>query len=215
MIVNEGGKKLPKLTTPGTSADLLTGKQLIDQYGNVVEGDIPIVEKEEPTFLTKYLATRGQITATAGYQVGYYAQDGGFSKTHTLSSEDDPNFVPENIVSGKTIFGVAGSAKKGYYFSNIFPNGMVYENTPRLKITLPAKMKAISYEINYSSIEGYSYSGLFFGDSNLGHLWAQTNDKDLISGAITRNDNSTVIELTEDIAKFGSLNSIHVSAVSE
>lgn len=215
MIVNEGGKKLPKLTTPGTSADLLTGKELIDQYGNVVEGGMPIVEKEAPTFLTIYLATKGQITATAGYQVGYYEHGGGYSNTHTLSSEDDPNFVPENIVSGKTIFGVAGSAKKGYYFTNIFPNGMVYENTPRLKITLPAKMQAISYDINYSSIEGYAYSGLFFGDSNLGYLYAKTNGGDLISGTITRNDNSTVIELTEDIARFGSLNSIRVSAVSD
>lgn len=32
------GKKLPTLTNPGTAGDLLTGKQLIDQNGNVLTG---------------------------------------------------------------------------------------------------------------------------------------------------------------------------------
>lgn len=214
MIVNEGGKKLPKLTTPGTSADLLTGKELIDQYGRKIEGSMPIAEMKAPRIVNTDLKTTGTIHAVAEYDKAYYAVNGTYSAHYKLSSNDDPNFIPENIVSGKTIFGVAGSAKKGYYFTHNVPNGMVYENTPRLKITLPAKMRAISYQIYYSSIEGSSEYGLFFGDSNLGTLYTQTNDGRLISGTITKNDNSTVIELTEDIARFGSLNSIYVSAIS-
>ena len=109
MIVNEGGKKLPKLTTPGTSADLLTGKQLIDQYGNVVDGSMPINTKEAPRFLATELESYGRITATALYNDGYY-DGGGFSNSYTLSSDDDPNFIPENILFGKSVFGINGVA---------------------------------------------------------------------------------------------------------
>lgn len=43
MIVNEGrpGKKLPTLTNPGVAGDLLSGKQLIGQDGNIITGTIP------------------------------------------------------------------------------------------------------------------------------------------------------------------------------
>lgn len=109
MIVNEGGKKLPKLTTPGAAADLLTGKQLIDQYGNVIDGSMPIVEAKAPGFLTPHLQMHGSIDAFVVYKKGYYDSN-ALTKTYTLSSEDDPNFVPENIARGKTIFGVAGTA---------------------------------------------------------------------------------------------------------
>ena len=136
MIVNEGGKKLPKLTTPGTSADLLTGKELIDQYGRKVEGSMPINDKEEPLIVDKNLATLGWITATAIYKDGYY-EGGGFSKTYQLPTqagttitpgtktitavpsgkytlgavevEGDSDLVPENIKNGAYIFGVSGT----------------------------------------------------------------------------------------------------------
>lgn len=35
-----GGGSLPALTNPGTASDLLTGKQLIDQNGNIVTGTL-------------------------------------------------------------------------------------------------------------------------------------------------------------------------------
>ena len=43
MIINEGrpGKKLPTLTNPGVAGDLLSGKQLIGQDGNIITGTIP------------------------------------------------------------------------------------------------------------------------------------------------------------------------------
>ena len=42
MIVNEGrpGKKLPILSDPGIAANLLSGKQLIDQNGNIITGSM-------------------------------------------------------------------------------------------------------------------------------------------------------------------------------
>lgn len=44
MIVNpmiSGGVKLPALDDPGTAADLLAGKQLVDQYGKPLTGTMP------------------------------------------------------------------------------------------------------------------------------------------------------------------------------
>lgn len=42
------GVKLPTLTNPGAAANLLEGKQLIDQEGNVVDGAMPEVELAKP-----------------------------------------------------------------------------------------------------------------------------------------------------------------------
>lgn len=135
MIVNEGGKKLPKLTTPGTSADLLTGKQLIDQYGRKIEGSMPINSNETPTFGTTELEKSGRLRATAIYRKGFY--NGGTSSTsyylptqagttitpgtktitavpsgkYTLGAVEvagDSDLKAENIAKGKTIFGVTG-----------------------------------------------------------------------------------------------------------
>lgn len=118
MIVNEGGKKLPKLTTPGTSADLLTGKELIDQYGRKIEGSMPIAEMKAPRIVNTDLKTTGTIHAVAEYDKAYYAVNGTYSAHYKLSSNDDPNFIPENIVSGKTIFGVTGTADLSMHYQN-------------------------------------------------------------------------------------------------
>lgn len=63
MIVNEGGggKKLPALTTPGTAADLLSGKQLIDQNGEIVNGTIQTKGSADLT------ASGRTVTVPAGY----------------------------------------------------------------------------------------------------------------------------------------------------
>lgn len=46
MIVNEagGGKRLPDLTNPAAASDMATGKQLIDQEGEIVTGTLPVTE---------------------------------------------------------------------------------------------------------------------------------------------------------------------------
>ena len=49
---------------------------------------------------------------------------GGNSKTIKLSSTHDSDFIPENIVSGKTIFGVTGTAEAGV----VHPDICVSEN---------------------------------------------------------------------------------------
>lgn len=63
MIINEGrpGKKLPTLTNPGVAGDLLSGKQLIGQDGNIITGTIPSKDSNN-------ISVSGRtVTVPAGY----------------------------------------------------------------------------------------------------------------------------------------------------
>jgi hypothetical protein len=55
------GKELPELTNPGSAADLLAGKQLIDGNGNIVEGTIATKTSSNLT------ASGAIVTVPAGY----------------------------------------------------------------------------------------------------------------------------------------------------
>lgn len=65
MIVNpilyQQGVKLPELENPGTAADLLVGKQLVDQYGNPLTGTMPQKTAADLT------ASGAAVTVPAGY----------------------------------------------------------------------------------------------------------------------------------------------------
>lgn len=65
MIVNPTlflqGTKLPELTNPGSAADLLVGKQLVDQYGNPLTGTMPQKSAADLT------ASGAAVTVPAGY----------------------------------------------------------------------------------------------------------------------------------------------------
>lgn len=103
----ETGIQLPTLTNPGTAADLLAGKELIDQDGNPLTGTIPS--------LTEQTITPGvsdQIIAAGRYLTGDVTVSG------------DSNLAASNIKSGVNIFGVNGSYSGQYkfsYFSGINP----------------------------------------------------------------------------------------------
>lgn len=87
------GKLLPALTNPGTAADLLSGKQLIDANGNVLTGTMP---------------TQGAQTITPGATAKTI--DAGRYLTGVQTIQGDTDLVPENIKSGVSIFGVSGNA---------------------------------------------------------------------------------------------------------
>lgn len=215
MIVNEGGKKLPKLTTPGTSADLLTGKQLIDQYGRKVEGSMPINNKEKPVFYTGYLETRGQITATAIYKDGYY-DGGGFSNTYELPTQAGTTITPgtetitavpsgkytlgavevagdsdlkaENIKKGIDIFGVSGNYTGDIKFSKC----TVQNDGTRLKINEP----------NFGSFEGCIFF-IFWADLGVYGESNFSEAKDMILSIFGNGINSTGDELETNIQHIG------------
>ena len=124
---------LPSLDTPGTAADLRSGKQLIDQDGLVVEGSMPEVPRAVPSISVD---PTGLITATTEQSEGYVSS-GTESETQQLSTDPgqtvtpstesqtavtagkymtgsvvvdgDEKLLPENIKSGVSIFGVEGS----------------------------------------------------------------------------------------------------------
>ena len=86
------GKPLPALTNPGTAADLLSGKQLIDANGNVLTGTMP---------------TQGAQTITPGIAAKTIAAGRYLTGAQTI--QGDLDLVPGNIKSGVNIFGVEGT----------------------------------------------------------------------------------------------------------
>lgn len=137
MIVNpilyQQGTKLPELTNPGAAADLLAGKQLVDQYGNPLTGTMPEVTQATPSIS---VSSSGLITASAVQDAGHVAA-GTKSNTKQLTTQSgktvtpgtsrqtavasgryttgavyvagDANLVAGNIKSGVSIFGVQGT----------------------------------------------------------------------------------------------------------
>lgn len=134
MINNPVRKQLPTLENPGTAIDLRSGKSLIAPDGSVVTGTLPEVEQATPSIS---VSSGGLITTTA-VQVGGIVADGTKSAIQQLTTQGaktvtpststqtavasgryttgavqvagDANLKPENIVNGKSIFGVSGSA---------------------------------------------------------------------------------------------------------
>ena len=76
-----GGVELPELTNEGTASDLLAGKQLIDQEGNIVEG----------TIATKTSSNLTASGATVIVPSGYYASQA--TKNVTTATQATPSIT--------------------------------------------------------------------------------------------------------------------------
>lgn len=116
------GVELPALDSPGSSEDLMQGKQLIDSEGKPVTGTFTIEQELEEqadlvTQIQEALNTKTAVAIAPKIEVSeggiVTAKSGVKTVSHQLSVSDDPDFVPENIVSGATIFGVTGNASGG------------------------------------------------------------------------------------------------------
>lgn len=141
MIINEGrpGKKLPTLTNPGVAGDLLSGKQLIGQDGNIITGTIPSKASTDisvsgrtvtvpagyyPSQASKSIASAtqatpsitvssgGLITASATQSAGYVAS-GTKSATKQLTTQ-----------AGKTV--TPGTSNQTAVASGRYTTGTVY-----------------------------------------------------------------------------------------
>lgn len=124
---------LPSLTNPGTAADLLSGKQLIDANGKVLTGTMPIVTQATPSISvssaglitasanqaagrvsagtkssTKQLTTQAAATITPGTSAKTAVAAGRYT-TGAVTVAGDPNLSSANIKSGVIIFGIYGT----------------------------------------------------------------------------------------------------------
>lgn len=128
-----GGIQLPELTTPATEGQILTGRQAIDQNGEILTGSMPEITVPNPTIS---VSNSGVVTASSAYSAGHtnggtasntYQLTAQAAKTITPSSSSqtavasgryttgaitvagDSDLVASNIRSGINIFGVTGN----------------------------------------------------------------------------------------------------------
>lgn len=83
---------LPELENPGSAADLLAGKELIDDDGNVVVGTIPTVNASTITMSSPTSA--GKVTAYYTHRAGYKASEQTVTKTVQLSTQSGKTITP-------------------------------------------------------------------------------------------------------------------------
>lgn len=96
------GGSLPALTTPAAEKDVLAGKEYIDGSGAKKAGTLVVCDSVDDDAWP--LAEPG-----VGLLVGIESRVDGSRKNLSLQ---EPNLLAENIKSGVSIFGIAGSVKE-------------------------------------------------------------------------------------------------------
>lgn len=97
----EAGTALPELSNPGTAADLLAGKELIDGDGNIIEGAMPsvIINRKQVTWNYDEDYANLPVISSAGYaddnalnDVGVHTTDKTVTptKTRQIITGSDP-----------------------------------------------------------------------------------------------------------------------------
>jgi hypothetical protein len=84
------GVELPELNDEAVANELLTGKQLIDDEGNIVTGTMPIVTQATPSIS---IDSNGKITAATIQEAGY-VEEGGKSSTKQLTTQTAKTITP-------------------------------------------------------------------------------------------------------------------------
>ena len=96
------GGTLPALTTPAAEKDVLAGKEYIDGSGTKKAGTVVVCDTVQEAGIA--------LNHGTGLEVDLESSADGSGKTIT---RPEPNLLPENIKSGVSIFGIAGSAAGG------------------------------------------------------------------------------------------------------
>ena len=135
MIHNPARKQLPALSNPGAASDLRSGKQLVGADGSVITGTLAEVTQATPQIsvssgglitvsatqsggivtagsksTTQQLTTQGADTITPSATAKTAVAAGRYT-TGAVQVAGDSNLIAANIVKGKRIFGVSGTAE--------------------------------------------------------------------------------------------------------
>ena len=127
-ITNLTNELAGKVTPAGTAVagDVLSGKTFINNTGQTITGTM--AKMSTHTEVAEYVAWN-ENSIYLGIPAGAYVNTSstGYPEVYIGKTRLDKNLVPENIVSGKSICGVAGSAntlrnltKSMGYFSNAY-----------------------------------------------------------------------------------------------
>lgn len=138
MIVNDGGggKRIPDLTNPAAAGDIRSGKQTVDEEGEILIGTMPTVTQPTPAIT---VSSSGLITAKGTQSTSGYVASGTKTATKQLTTQSGKTITPgtsqqtavasgrytsgnvlvagsanlkaENIKSGVKIFNVTGTAE--------------------------------------------------------------------------------------------------------
>lgn len=169
-----GGKKLPVLTDPGTAADLLAGKQLIDQNGEAITGTIATKTASDLTAsgssiivpagyydseASKSVATATQATpsisvSSAGLITASSTQTAGYVSAGTKSATRQLT-----TQAGTTI--TPGTSQKTAVSSGRYTTGTVY-------VAGDADLKAANIK---SGVNIFGVTGTYSGSYNTSFMW--------------------------------------------
>lgn len=89
-IIELPESSLPSLSMPAASNDILLGKEVIDENGNILVGTMPFVTQNAPSIS---VSSAGKITASVSYEEGYIAQ-GSKSATQQLTTQAAKTVTP-------------------------------------------------------------------------------------------------------------------------
>lgn len=121
------GSQLPALTNPGTAGDLASGKQLIDQNGEIVTGVVSVTSKSNPlpsiysnlVYAYSTIYVNGLISQDSLARVGAVAQV-------PVPSHNFGNATAADVAAGKTFTSAAGVNVEG---TAQIGSGVYYEST--------------------------------------------------------------------------------------
>lgn len=148
----ETGTQLPTLTDPGTASDMASGKQLIDQNGQIITGNVSTIESGYTGSLpgtSAYLSTGSYgntiyITGTMPFTYGTLFRNGaGF--TAGLAAENFGNATAADVAAGKAFTSFAGVAVTGNCMLSWIP---VY-SSGQSWFVLPSGSTAMEFDVPY------------------------------------------------------------------
>lgn len=188
MIVNPAllNSKLPELSNPGDSGDILFSKQAIDQEGNVIIGTIPSLRGKT------YTPGRSNITIGAGqYLSGNQIIQGSSS------------LISSNIKDGVNIFGIVGNLQSGFGYYTTVTTGYNYSNTISIPGVLqkPSHYAILRNPSNISSGNGDSIIAVYgqWGTTSWIFAWDYDGNSLGIKGSFSYSGTTAKITLTNDV----------------